>query len=344
MSSLSVQGVSKGFAGTAVLDGLDLTVPQQSITAILGPSGCGKTTLLRIIAGFLEPDSGTVRFGERVVVGDGRPVPAQQRRVGYVPQEGALFPHLTVAANITFGLRRNRRQARLSEMLELIELPARAGEMYPHELSGGQQQRVALARALAPEPAVVLLDEPFSSLDAALREGTGRSVVRALRTAGATAVLVTHDQSEALSLADQVGVMRDGRLIQVGTPTELYGFPVDPEVAEFVGGAALLSATLEGTVAHCSLGDVAVSANGASGQVQILVRPEQIVLQPWRAASTGIGAEVAEVSFYGHDAAVHLDLEPSGTRVVARVTGSEAPPVGSRVEVSVSSLARVFTP
>ena len=220
MTALTIRGLAKAFDATPVLTGVDLDVPAESLTAVLGPSGCGKTTLLRLVAGFLRPDAGTIAFGEEVVAGPGRFVTPQRRRVGYVPQEGALFPHLDVAGNIAFGLpgRARRSRDRLAELLDLVGLDARLAGQYPHELSGGQQQRVALARALAPRPSVVLLDEPFSSLDAGLRESTGRAVAEVLRSARATAVLVTHDQGEALSLADQVAVMRAGRFLQVASP------------------------------------------------------------------------------------------------------------------------------
>ncbi len=343
MSALATQGLVKSFGDKLVLSGLDLQVNHGSITAILGPSGCGKTTLLRIVAGFVEPDAGVVRLGDRTVVGNGRSVAPQRRRVGYVPQEGALFPHLDVAANITFGLPRALRGGpRIGEMLELVELPRSIAGRYPHELSGGQQQRVALARALAPEPAMVLLDEPFSSLDASLREGTGRSVVRALRAAVATAVLVTHDQNEALSLADQVGVMRKGRLAQVGSPTEVYRAPVDPEIAVFVGGATVLPAQVYDGLARCALGVLSVPHAQARGDAQVLIRPEQIQVDDGH--EDGVAARVTEVSFYGHDAALRLDLLPSGPHVVARTIGSAVPPTGAIVRLRVSGAVTLFDP
>ncbi|TNM36705.1 ABC transporter ATP-binding protein, partial [Nocardioides albidus] len=216
MTALEIRGLQAGYGRTTVLQGLDLRVA-SGVTAILGSSGCGKTTLLRAVAGFVEPSAGTIDVAGRRVVdrgrehapGGARSVPARSRGIGYVPQEGALFPHLSVARNVAFGLPRARRRdaaAVVDAALELVELDPALARRYPHELSGGQQQRVALARALAPRPALVLLDEPFSSLDASLREETGRAVVRALRAADAAAVLVTHDQGEALSLADQVAV------------------------------------------------------------------------------------------------------------------------------------------
>jgi iron(III) transport system ATP-binding protein len=347
MTALTVRGVSRAFADHPVLTGLDLDVPTSSVTALLGPSGCGKTTLLRIVAGFLDADAGTIRFGDRVVVGDGTSVPARRRRVGYVPQEGALFPHLTVAANIGFGLRRRSHdRTRVDAALDLVELPSRVRDHYPHELSGGQQQRVALARALAPEPAIVLLDEPFSSLDAGLRESTGLAVVRALRAAAATAVLVTHDQTEALSLADHVAVMRDGRIAQLDRPVDLYRLPVDPDIARFVGGASVLAASVHGGVAYCALGEIDVAGAADADDVVVVVRPEQIQLRAvddfTEESDGGADARVESVSYYGHDASVRLDLLPDGQRVIARVEGREPPAAGALVRVRVAGRCPVF--
>ena len=336
MSSLHLDGVTRSFGPVVAVDGVQLSVPQSSITAVLGPSGCGKTTLLRLIAGFLEPEQGTIRFGDKVVAGAGRALPPQARRVGYVPQEGALFPHLDVAANISFGLPRSqRRSARVTDMLDLVELPSAYAARYPHELSGGQQQRVALARALAPNPSVVLLDEPFSSLDASLRTTTGQAVVRALHAASATAVLVTHDQDEALSLADQVAVMRAGRLVQADAPYTLYRSPVDADVARFVGGANALPAHVSAGVASCVLGDLPLAGSCPDGAAEVLVRPEQVRLDG-EATGGVVEGRVTEVSFYGHDAACRLDLAPDGPSLVARLIGLEAPPIGTVVKVGVT--------
>ncbi len=336
--ALSLRGVSKSFGAATVLRGVDLDVPVGSLTAVLGPSGCGKTTLLRLVAGFADPDAGTIRLGERPVVDEGRSVPARLRGIGYVPQEGALFPHLSVADNIMFGLPRGQRRGpRLSTLLDLVGLPGTAAERYPHELSGGQQQRAALARALAPEPSLVLLDEPFSALDAGLREETGRAVAAVLRTSGATAVLVTHDQGQALSLADRVAVLRDGVLVQVDEPDVLYRRPADPQVASFVGGAVLLAGVADGSVVSCALGEVAVLEPCRPGPVQVLVRPEQVVL-----GERGAQARVVEVSYYGHDAAVRLALLPDGPEVLARVSGFVLPEVGARVGLSVRGPVPVF--
>ncbi|MFE6610969.1 ABC transporter ATP-binding protein [Amycolatopsis sp. NPDC057786] len=336
MTSLTVSGLTKAFGAARVLDGIDLHVPAHGITAVLGPSGCGKTTLLRTVAGFTDPDGGTIAFGTAVVAGGGRPVPPQRRRVGFVPQEGALFPHLTVSANIVFGLPRAARRdgARLRELLDLVDLDAAVARRYPHELSGGQQQRVALARALAPSPAVVLLDEPFSSLDAGLREGTGRAVAAALRATGATAVLVTHDQGEALSLADQVAVMRAGRLVQLDTPSAVYRTPRDSGVARFVGDAVLLPAEVRDGRASCALGSVAVR-DARPGRAQLLVRPEQILLSGPSSAD-GVPVVVEDISFYGHDASVRLRVAPDGPRITARVAGDTLPEPGAQLIAGVA--------
>ena len=241
--ALRVSALAKSFGATPVLRGLDLLVAEGHLVAILGASGGGKTTLLRLLCGFEQADAGTIAIGGAVVDGvvDGRPVHvrSERRRVGYVAQDGALFPHLSVADNILFGLSRagRRERARAEALLELVGLPASYALRPPQALSGGEQQRVALARALAPRPRLVLLDEPFSALDAFLRAGTRRAVADALAQAGASALLVTHDQSEALSLGDRVGVLRDGRLVQVATPSELYRHPVDARLARFVGEA-----------------------------------------------------------------------------------------------------------
>jgi len=345
MTALTLSGVTKAFGSTQVLRGVDLHVPARTLTAVLGPSGCGKTTLLRLVAGFDDPDSGTIALDGETVAGAGRPRPPQHRRVGYVPQEGALFPHLSVAANVTFGLpRRSRSTDRVSSLLELVGLDPALATRHPHELSGGQQQRVALARALAPRPSVVLLDEPFSSLDAGLRESTRRAVADALLAAEATAVLVTHDQAEALSLADQVAVMRQGRLVQLAAPETVYRSPSDAGVAGFVGEAVLLPASVSDGYATCELGSLAVrgavSVSGAvSGPARILLRPEQLVLS---ADGPGVEARVRDVSYFGHDASVRLELLPGGTEVLARVAGHDRPVPGSLVRLTVAGEALAY--
>ena len=344
MTAVNVRNLTKSFDSTEVLRGIDLTVPEESVTAILGPSGCGKTTLLRLIAGFDAADSGEILLRGQLVCGDGRFVAPQHRRVGYVPQEGALFPHLDVGDNISFGLRgRERRDGhRVEELLSLVGLESVVRQRFPHQLSGGQQQRVALARALAPGPSLILLDEPFSSLDAALREGTGRAVLEALKTTHTTALLVTHDQSEALSLADQVAVMRDGTLAQVGSPHEVYRAPADLGVAEFVGAAVVVDADVVDGSASSDLGELNVLPGFDTGPARLLVRPEQIELVG--SSEAGVKARVVDVSYFGHDAALHLEVLASGRLVTARVSGTSVPMPDTLVRVSVTGPVAAYGP
>jgi iron(III) transport system ATP-binding protein len=352
MTAVTVRSLTKAFGSAEVLRGIDLEVAEQTVTAILGPSGCGKTTLLRLIAGFERPDSGEILLGERMVAGGSRPVAPQHRGVGYVPQEGALFPHLDVGDNITFGLKGGMRRSgrRVEELLELVELDPLTRQRFPHQLSGGQQQRVALARALAPRPSLILLDEPFSSLDAGLREGTGRAVVHALKATATTALLVTHDQAEALSLADQVAVMRDGILAQVGTPHEVYRTPADLGVAEFVGAAVVVEAEVARGSASSDLGPLHVAAGFESGPARLLVRPEQIELvgsSPSDVATggfAGVQARVVDVSYFGHDAAVRLEVSASGRLVTARVLGLSVPAPDSLVRLRVTGPVAAYSP
>jgi len=347
MTAVTVRSLTKAFGSAEVLRGIDLMVAEETVTAILGPSGCGKTTLLRLIAGFDAPDAGEILLGDALVAGGSRFVAPQHRGVGYVPQEGALFPHLDVADNITFGLRGRERRSgqrgrRVEELLELVGLDPLTRQRFPHQLSGGQQQRVALARALAPGPSLILLDEPFSSLDAGLREGTGRAVVHALKATATTALLVTHDQAEALSLADQVAVMRDGTLAQVGTPHEVYRAPADLGVAEFVGAAVVVDAEVVDGSASSDLGPLYVAAGFETGRARLLVRPEQIELAG--PAKAGVPARVVEVSYFGHDAAVHLQVLGSGRLVTARVLGLSVPMPDTVVNLSVMGPVAAYSP
>lgn len=331
VSELVISGLGAGYPGREVLRGVDLRVPAGSLTAVLGSSGGGKTTLLRTVAGFLQPSAGEIRVGSEVVATAARAVAPERRRVTIVPQEAALFPHLTVAANIGYGLpgwrtsTRRARRARVAELLEVVGLEG-YDRHRPQQLSGGQQQRVALARALAPAPAAVLLDEPFSALDAGLRAQVRDQVREILTGLGTTAILVTHDQDEALSMADQVAVLRDGQVAQVGTPEQLYRTPVDLELARFLGEAVLLPAEADGSTATTVLGPVALT-EPAHGTGEVLLRPEQLSIEP------GDTATVTRASFHGHDAV--LTLRAGEVELTARVLSPVEARAGDVVGVEV---------
>jgi len=338
MKDLRIRGVAKSFGPQRVLRGVDLDVPHGSFTAILGASGSGKTTLLRIAAGFERPDEGEVSLGaEMVDDSGGHFVPSERRRIGYVPQEGALFPHLSVGRNVGFGLSRGTgRAARVDELLELVGLSGYR-RRYPHQLSGGQQQRVALARALAIEPEVVLLDEPFSSLDAALRASVRADVLGVLRQSRTTSVLVTHDQDEALSMADQVAVLRDGVIAQLDTPARLYGHPEDAELARFLGESNVLEGEVRDGVATTRLGRLPVagwSGPHGGGAARVMVRPEQITLGA--VATDALEGTVASYEYFGHDAVVRVRPGPEGLPdLVVRVSGGTPLEPGHRVGLTV---------
>jgi iron(III) transport system ATP-binding protein len=342
VTELEISGLDKSYRTQAVLQSLDLNVEAGSFVSILGPSGSGKTTLLRVIAGFERADRGSVRLRGDVVDDESHFVGAERRRIGYVPQDGNLFPHLSVERNVGFGLaRRDRRGARVAELLEMVGLAGLA-ERYPHQLSGGQQQRVALARGLAIDPALVLLDEPFSSLDASLRASVRNDVRRVLRDAGTTAILVTHDQDEALSLADRVAIIRQGRISQFDTPARLYAHPSSPELASEFGDVNFLHGTAKNGAVDTPLGLLALddSSSLVSGvsegtKLLVLVRPEQITLRSER--SGGATARVLDSEFYGHDAVVKLcaDFDGATTLVVRTSIAADLPTRDSRVSVEI---------
>jgi iron(III) transport system ATP-binding protein len=335
MSDVRLRGISKSFGAVRAVREVNLEIEPGELVAVLGPSGCGKTTLLRTIAGFEQPDAGCVVVAEEVVAGPGRFVPPEKRRIGMVFQDYALFPHLTVEANVSFGLAtrpRDERDALTRRTLELVGLQHKAAR-HPHELSGGERQRVALARALAPEPALVLLDEPFSSLDASLRAGLRREVELILRDAEATALLVTHDQEEALSLADRVAVMREGRIVQVGAPEEVYTRPASRWAAQFVGEVNVLSGVARGSGVETELG-VFDLRGPASGSVHVAVRPEQLEL---RADHEG-NAEVIAREFRGHDVLYRLRHE-GGRTLLVQLPSLELHEVGARVFVRPAAAA-----
>lgn len=365
---LRLDGVSKTFAvrrsSVRALRDVSLTIPSGRLTSVLGASGSGKTTLLRAIAGFERPDGGRISLDGRYLAGPGVFVRPEQRGIGIVPQDGALFPHLDVAGNVAFGLtrsftdrlsatRRHATAARVSELLSLVGLQGFERRRVD-QLSGGQQQRVALARALAPNPGVILLDEPFSAIDAALRAELGAEVRALLRDLAITTVLVTHDQEEALSLADQVVVMRDGRVIQSGSPRDIYENPVDVATARFVGDAVVLDGTvvsctecearvecvlgrLTGLQSHTASAAAALRVDGplpAGGACHVVIRPESL-----RMGTSGAPAIVVSSEYYGHDAMTTLRLGAAGDGPTIRVRTFEAgklPEPGSAVGIEVA--------
>ncbi|ULN50890.2 ABC transporter ATP-binding protein [Mycolicibacterium goodii] len=333
-TGISVRGVHKAYRDRRVLAGVDLDVTAGTITAVLGPSGCGKTTLLRIVAGFDDPDAGVVRIAGHTVVGNGAVVPAHRRRVGLMPQEGALFPHLSVGGNVAFGLTsRNGVTADVSHWLEVVGLPGLA-DARPHELSGGQQQRVALARALAARPRVLLLDEPFAALDAGLRVRVREDIAEILRGAGTTAVLVTHDQSEALSLADSVALLFDGTVAQHAAPTDLYERPANLQTARFVGATVELPGTCHGGVARTALGAHPVRPPAPDGPVVVVLRPEQLRAGHAGAPGGERDAVVRACRFYGAYTVLHVVLR-DGTALRLRSTGDARLEAGAIVSVEV---------
>ena len=325
--AIECRGLYESYGDTVALDDFDLVVEDGSIVSLLGPSGCGKTSALRAIAGFEPPDAGTVAIGGRTVFSEGVDVPPEKRRVGMVFQEYALFPHMTVADNVGYGVTEEDRAARVAEVLELVGLTA-MDDRLPSELSGGEQQRVALARALAPRPDVVLLDEPFSNLDAPQRERMRREVRRILRDAGATAVFVTHDQSEALAIADQVAVMRGGHVVQVGTPLDVYQSPADPWVASFLGESITIDGIAEDGSVKTELG-MFPAADAPDGPVEVVIRPEWITPTP---AVDGEGV-VIDREYYGHDQMLLVEL-PDGQRVQARIGPRPVLEPGDRVDLA----------
>ena len=377
-AALECVSLRKSFAqGSArevcAVDDLSLTVRSGETVALLGPSGCGKTTTLRIIAGFERPNAGRVAIAGREVVGAGTFLPPERRRVGMVFQDYALFPHLTVADNVAYGLENStiahwtsalRRplaafrdrfrfasagaatiDARVQEALELVALP-HVAMRFPHELSGGEAQRVALARALAPGPALLLLDEPFSNLDAPLRASVRGEVREILRRASTASIFVTHDQEEAFAIADRVAVQLRGRIEQVGLPAEIYHRPATRSVAAFVGEADFLPGTVTSDGVETEIGRIPIEGESgvAAGSVDVMLRPERVQLTVEDAPELGHGRAVVERrEFYGHDQLVTLRLE-SGARIRARLGPDADFPPGCRASVFATGAGVVYPP
>lgn len=337
MAGVELRSITKRFGAVTALDAIDLTVRDGEILGLLGPSGCGKTTALRVIAGFEAPDEGEVIVGGRTAAGKGHWLPPERRHVGMVFQDYALFPHLTVAGNVAFGLKAgNGARRRVQEVLELVGL-ADYGHRYPHELSGGQQQRLALARALAPRPASLLMDEPFSNLDAALRAQMRYEVRSILKHEGVTAVFVTHDQKDAFAISDRVAVMRDGRIEQIGTPQELYTLPQTEFVARFVGLSNVVPGRMADTLVNgqlCVVTEFGMlpchpGCPGVLGEVAVCVRPEWFQLDP----AGPLSGIVQSVLYEGETVEVVVSvIGLNGIReLTMKVDAAHAPAPGSQV-------------
>ncbi|MCF8150968.1 MAG: ABC transporter ATP-binding protein [Burkholderiaceae bacterium] len=341
MPLLEVDRVSHAYGRQAVVTDLSFNLEQGEIACLLGSSGCGKTTMLRLIAGFEAPSAGSIRLNGTTIASEKTQVPAETRRIGMVFQDYALFPHLSIAANIGFGLRQKSalaKRQRVDEMLDLIGLTDH-GERYPHELSGGQQQRVALARALAPQPHLLLLDEPFSNLDVELRERLSLEVRDILKRAGMAAILVTHDQNEAFAVADMVGIMREGRIEQWDTPYNLYHRPATRHVADFIGqGVFLPGEVMSQKVVEVELGrldsDVPMECRISCNQCErdcrldVLLRPDDVIHDD----NSEVKAEVIAKAFRGAEFLYTLRLG-SGAQVLSLVPSHHNHAIGERIGI-----------
>ena len=339
MSCMTIEQVSKYYDDVPVLKDVNLAIPHGAILALLGPSGCGKTTLLRLIAGFDRVDAGRIAFDDRIVASSTVYVTPEQRGIGYVPQEGALFPHLTVAGNIRYGLSRHaHKKARVEQVLSLTGLEG-FGARFPHELSGGQQQRVALARALAPDPALILLDEPFNALDLDLRRGMCEDVISVLRRTGTTTILVTHDPGEAFAVADLVAVMQGGRIMQCARPDVVYWRPGSPSVARLTGASIFLDGEFRGDRVACPLGLLPLQPDSPrlEGKAWVMLRPEQVALAP---EGQGVPARVERCSFRGDHTLLSLLL--GNVRLNLRTPSLQAPTSGTAVFLSVCGACVTF--
>jgi len=343
VSSLEVSHLQVSFGEKLILDDLSFSLKEGQIAALLGPSGCGKTTLLRSIAGLIQPAAGTIRFGKQLVSLSSLVMPSHKRKIGYVPQEGALFPHLTISENVAFGLdtsifTKDQIRQTTKEMLQLIDLQGYESRM-PNQLSGGQQTRVALARALAIKPAIVLLDEPFSALDAELRGDLRSDVIQLLRSQNTTAILVTHDREEALVSADIVALMRDGQIVQQGTPEQVYSLPISPSIAISTGDALVLEAaqSTDGSTYYLFNEGASAQLNGVRGE--IVIRPEEIKISR-DITPQSISGAISKIDYYGHDAMISIRI--NGQVVVVRIPGPFDYEVGDQVSLEHVGPVRFF--
>lgn len=346
---LSLDGISKKFSpkSQAVVDQVSFELLPGEILGLVGPSGCGKTTLLRIIAGFETPSQGQVRLEGRTVTGSGLPVPPEQRNTGMVFQDYALFPHLTIADNIAFGLEQKKSprhskteiNQRVAEVLNLVGLSGLESR-YPHELSGGQQQRIALARALAPQPSLILLDEPLSNLDVQVRQHLRHEIRHILKATATTAIFVTHDQEEAMAISDKIGVMREGKLEQIGSPEEIYTNPASRFVAEFVTQANFLSAERQDGHWSTEIGQWTLASVPADWvQGDLMIREEDLSIQ----ADQSGPVVIRDRQFLGREYRYCLET-PRGNQLHARTNLQTALPVGSHVQLAIATQSPVLFP
>ncbi len=336
---ITIKSVTKRYGDVLAVDDVSISVQRGDVLVLLGSSGCGKTTTLRLIAGLEQPDGGSIWLDGRCVAGKNTWVPPEARKIGMVFQDYALFPHLTSKENIAFPLNGASRKAQNERVRAMLALVGMEGmdDRYPHQLSGGQQQRIALARALAPRPSVVLLDEPFSNLDAFRRKQVREEVRQILKQASATGIFVTHDQEEAMRIADVVAVMQGGRVLQVGEPAKLYRHPEHPAVANFLGEVNRLPGTADGETMQTALGELRLFRK-AGGRVEALIRPEAIVLDRDAIAN----ATVRSVRFYGYYQMVTLELADEIT-LEARVWAQVQLAPGDTVHASVQGNVVTFT-
>ena len=336
---LEVQSLTRAFGPTVVVDGVSLQVDAGQVTCLLGPSGCGKSTTLRMIAGVERPDAGRILIDGRLVFDRGGNLPPEARSVGLMFQDFALFPHLSVAANVAFGLAGDKaaRARRVDELLERVNLTG-FGAKHPHELSGGEQQRVALARALAPRPRVMLMDEPFSGLDNRLRDGIRDTTLELLKEEGAAVLLVTHDPDEAMRMADQIALMRAGRIVQQGAPYNVYNAPVDRAAAAFFSDINVIRGTSRGALTVTPFGEFLTPGHADGAEVEIVIRPQHLKIDFDRAGrgpnptpqdGTAARGTVARARFLGRESLVEFVMEFDGSRLTAAVPGVFLPSVGT---------------